>query len=102
MSRRRLFPRLDIMMLVGKHIDVRTTLTLDDDVAAKLRAEVRKTGRPFKETVNACLRAGLNLKKQARPTTAFRVRPYDMGVRPGVNLDKISSLLDELEGPEHR
>ena len=43
---------------------MRTTLTLDEDVAAKLKAESRKTGRPFRETVNACLRAGLSVRKQ--------------------------------------
>jgi hypothetical protein len=30
------------------------------------------------------------------------VHPFDMGLLPGVNIDKISSLLDEIEGPEHR
>jgi hypothetical protein len=90
------------MMLLGQHIDVRTTLTLDEDVAVKLHSEARKTGRPFKETVNACLRAGLSLKKAAKATTPFRVHPFDMGLLPGVNIDKISSLLDEIEGPEHR
>jgi len=77
-------------------------LTLDEDVAAKLKAEARKTGQPFKETVNVCLRAGLNLKNPPKTAPVFRVRPYDMGLRPGVNLDKISTLLDEIEGPEHR
>ena len=52
-----------------QHQGVRTTLTLDEDVAAKLKAEARKTGRPFKETLNACLRAGLTLRKAARPAT---------------------------------
>jgi hypothetical protein len=84
------------------HQDVRTTLTLDEDVAAKLKDEARKTGRPFKETVNACLRAGLNLKRTPRNAVVFRVRPHDMGLRPGVNLDGISKLLEEIEGPEHR
>jgi hypothetical protein len=36
-----------------------TTLTLDDDVAAKLKAEARRTGRPLREIVNATLRRGL-------------------------------------------
>ncbi len=81
---------------------MRTTLTLDEDVAAKLRAEARKTGRPFKETLNACLRAGLSLRKPAKSIQVFRVLPRDMGLRPGVSLDKISTLLDEIEGPEHR
>jgi hypothetical protein len=90
------------MMPLGQHSDVRTTLTLDEDVAAKLRSEARKTGRPFKETVNACLRAGLSLKKPAQPTTPFRVHAVDLGLRAGVNIDKVSSLLDEIEGPEYR
>jgi hypothetical protein len=85
-----------------QHQGVRTTLTLDDDVAAKLKAEARKTGRPFKETVNTCLRAGLSLKKQATTSPAFRVKPRDMGSRPGINLDKISTLLDEIEGTDHK
>jgi hypothetical protein len=89
-------------MSTCQHQGVRTTLTLDEDVAAKLQAEARKTGKPFKETVNACLRAGLSLRKSAKTAPLFRVRPHDMGLRPGVNLDKISTLLDDIEGAEHR
>jgi hypothetical protein len=81
---------------------VRTTLTLDDDVAAKLKAESQKTGRPFRDTVNACLRAGLSVRKQSAAAPAFRVKAHDLGMRPGINIDKVSALLDELEGPEHR
>jgi hypothetical protein len=81
---------------------VRTTLTVDEDLAAKLKAEARKTGRSFKETVNACLRAGLSLRKPAQKSRPFHVRPYDMGIQPGVNLDKVSALLDQIEGTERR
>ena len=35
---------------------MRTTLILDDDVAAKLKAESRRAGRPFREIVNETLR----------------------------------------------
>jgi hypothetical protein len=87
---------------MSNHQDVRTTLTLDEDVAAKLKAEARRTGQPFKETVNACLRAGLSLRKTAKNAAVFRVRPHDMGLQPGVSFDKISTLLDEIEGPAHR
>ena len=38
---------------------MRTTLTLDDDVAARLKAEARRTGKPFKQLVNECLRRRL-------------------------------------------
>src|SRR5437867_3218800 len=39
---------------------MRTTLTLDPDVAAKARQGARKLGRPFKEVINAALRIGLD------------------------------------------
>ena len=94
--------KLDILMSKRQHQDVRTTLTIDEDVAAKLKAESRKTGRSFKETVNACLRVGLSLGKPRKSIPAFHVRPQDMGLQPGVSLDKISTLLDEIEGPSHR
>lgn len=81
---------------------MRTTLTLDEDVAAKLKAEARKTGQPFKVTVNACLRAGLGVRSASQSSKPFRVKPYTLGLRPGINVDKISTLLDELDGPEHK
>ena len=81
---------------------MRTTLTLDEDVAAKLKAESRKSGRPFRETVNECLRAGLSVRKQGASAQAFRVKARDMGLRPGINIDQVSALLDQLEGPEHK
>jgi len=81
---------------------VRTTLTLDEDIAPKLKAESRKTGRPFRDTVNACLRAGLTLRKQGDSARPFRVKARDLGLRPGINIDKVSALLDELEGHEHK
>jgi hypothetical protein len=89
-------------MPAHQHQGVRTTLTLDEDLAAKLKAEARKTGRPFKETVNACLRAGLSMRKPAQKARPFQVRPHDMGIQPGVSFDKVSALLDQIEGVERR
>ena len=81
---------------------MRTTLTLDEDLAAKLRDEACKSDRPFKEIVNACLGAGLSLRKPVQKARPFRVRPYNMGLQPGVNLDKVSTLLDQIEAADHR
>lgn len=78
---------------------MRTTLTLDDDVAAGIRREARRTGRPVKAVVNDALRAGL--ESRARPTPApFRVQASDMGLLPGVVIDDVAGLLDRVEGPE--
>ncbi len=78
---------------------MRTTLTLDDDVAALLKKEVRKSGEPFKQVVNRYLRSGLMAAKQParRP---FKVKPINLGLPR--DFDKIEELLEYLEGPEHR
>ncbi len=81
---------------------MRTTLTLDEDVAEKLRAEVRRTGRPWKEVVNETLRRGLLARQQAQAAPPFRVQARPWGLRPGLDYDRIAQLVDELEGPLHR
>ena len=81
---------------------MRTTLTLDDDVAAKLRAEARKSGEPFKRTVNRVLRTGLNVRAQAASLPPFKVKARPLGLRPGFSYDKISELIEQIEGPHHR
>lgn len=79
----------------------RTTLTLEDDVAARLREASRRTGRPLKSVVNDAIRAGL--ATQASGTKPpFRVQARAMGLRPGIDLDDIAGLLERVEGPEHR
>lgn len=80
---------------------MRTTLTLDDDVDAKLRAEARRTGKPLKSVINEALRA--SLQRNVRSSKPFKVTPKDLGkLRPGVSLDNIGELLETLEGPWHR
>ena len=76
---------------------MRTTLTLDDDVIAKLRAEMRRKGKSFKETVNEYLRLGLNVRREMRPAKPFKVRARPMGLRPGFSLDCIGRLLEQVE-----
>jgi len=74
-------------------------LTLDDDVAAKLRAEARKSGAPFKQIVNRVLRLGFNAQGQPRPLPPFKVKTRDLGLRPGFDFDNIEELLEKIEGP---
>lgn len=79
----------------------RTTLTLEDDVVARLRDAARSTGRPLKTVVNDAIRAGLDPGvKRKRPP--FRLESRPMGLRPGIDLDDIAGLLERLDGPEHR
>lgn len=75
----------------------RTTITLEDDVADRLREESRRTGKSFKDVVNEALRAGLATRPRARP---YRVQPRRMGLRPGVDLDRAMHLAFSLEDEE--
>lgn len=79
----------------------RTTLTLEDDVAERLREESRRTGRSFKDVVNEAIRAGLN-RSPASELPPYTVEARPMGLKPGVDLDDIEGLLDQLEGPSRR
>jgi hypothetical protein len=81
---------------------VRTTLTLDDDIAAKLNAEMRRSGKPFKEIVNEFLRIGLNARKELKTSGPFKVSARKLGTHPGLNYDNIGELLEQIEGPGHK
>ena len=80
---------------------MRTTLTLDDDVAAKLTAEARRTDRSFKDVVNSHLRLALNAKRvSSAPPFQVRARPLDP--MEGISFDNVEALLDQLEGSTRR
>ena len=76
---------------------MRTTLTLDKDLAVALREEVRRSGRPLKRIVNETLRAGFAARK-APPSRRYRLKPVSLGgVVPGIDMDKALRLADALE-----
>jgi hypothetical protein len=82
---------------------VRTTLTLDDDVAARLQAEARRRGLPFKTLVNEHLRASLAQRRARRAAPPFTIVAVDLGGPvAGRSYDDISALLDDAEGADHR
>jgi hypothetical protein len=73
---------------------MRTTLTLDEDVAAKLHAEARRSGRSFREVGNDTLRRGLVSRRAAAARAPFRVAARDLGaLRSGRSLDSVGELL---------
>jgi Ribbon-helix-helix protein, copG family len=79
---------------------VRTTLSLDDDVAHLLEKETRRTGASFKEVVNRALRLGLIAA--ARPARKpFTVKPRRIGLPHGLTYDNVEDLIERLEGANH-
>lgn len=82
---------------------MRTTLTLDDDVAAKLKAESRRAGRPFREIVNETLRRGLASRHTTSQRRPFAITARDLGkLKPGLSLDNVAELIERVEGALHR
>lgn len=77
---------------------MRTTVTLDPDVAAALRRVARERGVSFKEALNASVRRGLGGGGVGEEP--YRVPVHDLGLREGVNVDKALQLAGELEDAE--
>jgi hypothetical protein len=76
---------------------MRTTLTLEPEVAGRIRREVRRTGKALKVVVNEALKRGLGMQGRAPRAPAFRVAPRAFGIKPGVDLDRLNQVVDELD-----
>jgi len=77
---------------------MRTTLTLDDDVAEKLRQLARGSGRSLKAVVNDALRRGLSTgAKPLQESPPFKVRARAGGFRAGIDIGKLNQLVDDLD-----
>ncbi len=82
---------------------MRTTLTLDADVAALLRRMQQTHGRSFKATVNDALRQGLRqmAAPSARPAP-YRTPTADLGRCRLGSLDDVAEALVVAEGERFR
>lgn len=76
---------------------MRTTLTLDADVARTLSAVVRRRNTTFNQAVNDALRAGLGLQSAPRPAERFVVKPHSGGFKAGLDPSKLGDLAAQLE-----
>lgn len=74
---------------------MRTTLTLDDDVARLIEEQVHRTKATAKQVINDALRAALAPK----PTRSapYQVRVHHAALAPGLDLAGFNKLADELE-----
>jgi hypothetical protein len=75
---------------------MRTTLTLDPDVARMVDEEVHRVRKPLKQVVNDALRRGLTSGAKA-PRSRYRVRPHVARLLPGLDRGRLNALADQLE-----
>lgn len=74
---------------------MRTTITLDDDVARLISDAQHRERKTFKQVVNEAVRRGLSAPGPAGPP--YSVRIHHSGVRPGIDVTALNRLADELE-----
>ena len=82
---------------------MRTTLTIDDDVAALLEKENRRAGEPMKQTVNRILLAGLMHATNPPKPKRFVVKPIQgMSLPSEWTSGSVQELIDMVEGSNAR
>ncbi len=85
-----------------EHYDdhMRTTLTLDDDVADFLKEQSQLHNKPFKQVVNEVLRRGMAPGSKRSKSPKFRIVPNRSNLFPGVDPRKLNQLNDQLEAED--
>jgi hypothetical protein len=76
---------------------MRTTLTLEPEVARRVETEMRRSRKTLKAVINDALKAGLGMSQRAQSNAPFEVEAFDMGIQPGFDIDRANQLVDELE-----
>lgn len=78
---------------------MRTTLTIDDDVASALERIRKNRDANFKDLVNEALRRGLReIEARPKPRKIFRTRSFDVGPMLINSIDNIAEALAYAEG----
>ncbi|MGO9255232.1 MAG: hypothetical protein ACLQU1_02860 [Bryobacteraceae bacterium] len=76
---------------------MRTTLTLEPDVAQQIRQRIAEKKLSLKRVVNDALRTGLAEARRKEKVPPFKVDPHSFKFKPGIDPDKLNQLVDELE-----
>lgn len=77
---------------------MRTTLTIDDDVAAQLKRLRRSREASLKEVVNEALRLGIQeMNTSKKPRKPFRTRTFKMG-EALISVDNVAEAIAYAEG----
>ena len=81
---------------------MRTTLTIDEDIAVRNQDLRRRRGFSLKQVVNRLLREGPRSSRQPPDAKPYCTRTAKLGLRPGFDAAGFNQLVDELEAEEHQ
>lgn len=76
---------------------MRTTVTLEPDVARLLSEHARQTRKSFKETLNAAVRSSLGRVTDSSENRDFMIEARPMQIKAGVDAGRLNALLDDLD-----
>lgn len=74
---------------------MRTTLSLDEDLAERLADLARESKMPFKVVVNDILRRGMSASGSQE--AEFRLQPHAGHLQPGIDDRRLNELAWELD-----
>ena len=78
---------------------MRTTPTIEDKTAARLKNLAHESGKSFKQVVNETLRCGLEYGQISQRRKSYKLKPVEMGEpRPEYDLTEALVLANNLEG----
>jgi hypothetical protein len=81
---------------------MRTTLTLNDEVAKRAKRVAARLGVSFKDLINRALEEGISQIEQQNRAKPFRTRPVPMGLRPGLSYDDVAELIARGESEDFK
>lgn len=82
---------------------MRTTLTIDDDIAAELERLRRERAASLKDLVNDALRRGLkDMSGGAKKRKQFHTKTYDCGRLLVDSIDNVWEVLDRIDENKFR
>lgn len=79
---------------------MRTTVKLDDDVAAAVQYVRRERGLGLSEALNELVREGISAAARDERPKPFRQRTRDLGLR--IDVTNVERAVEYLDGPGHR
>lgn len=81
---------------------MRTTLTIEDDIAVRIEERRRREGESLKQVVNGLLREGLRSGQGTPEVREYRTKAHALRMRPGFDTARLNQLVDELETDVYR
>ena len=88
---------LDSIQIVHHDAGMRTTVTIDEDVARMIREAMHRNRKSFKEALNGAVRRGLINGTTQPARKRFVVKASNLGLCPGIDPTSFNKLADQLE-----